>query len=353
MKPDAQKTWVYDFKMMNQITSDLSQEFTTLPFNDIELLHATLALSRIEQRATATLIAHLEEIDQRKAYALLSYPSLFEYVRKELGYAESSAYERIAAMRLVRQNEKAKAMIESGDLTLTGATQMQRFIKEEKSAGNAMNQEQQNELLTAIAGKSKRETERFLMAQATNPETPRLKESTRVATATHTEVKIFLDEGGMNLLNRARELVRADSTAALFTEALQLLIEKKERGLGKVETKTAAPEVDLKIPQSQIPPLAQKSRPAGKTPSVSRFIPLHFKRQIYARSQGQCEYISPATNSRCPSRAHLHVDHIRPLALGGRTELNNLRHLCQGHNLKASLDAGLLFANKTRSSRAR
>ncbi len=324
---------------MNQNLAKLTESKTSFPLTDLELHHMTYALSRIEQRATATLVAHLEEVDRRKAYALLSYPSLFEYVRKELGYSESSAYERIAAMRLTRQNEKAKQLIESGELTLTGATQVQRFLKEEKAAGNELSGSQQNDLLSAIAGKSKRETERYLLAQATHPETTRLQETTRVATPTHTEVKFFLDEEGMKLFNRARELVRADSTADLVTEALKTLIEKKERGLGKVDHQ------EKPFIQEGIAP-AQKSRPDGiphpaQPISSSRFIPLHFKRPIHTRSGGQCEYISPFTGTRCPSRAHLQVDHRTPLAHGGKTELNNLRHLCPAHNLKAAMDVSL------------
>lgn len=76
-------------------------------------------------------------------------------------------------------------------------------------------------------------------------------------------------------------------------------------------------------------------------PFTLRSIPLHFKRQIHARSNGQCEYISPLTDIRCSSRAHLQVDHRAPLALGGKTELKNLRHLCPAHNLKAAIDYGL------------
>ncbi len=314
---------------MNQKTSDTSQKYDHFPLNDRELLHVTFALSRIERRATATLVAHLEEVDRRKAYALLSYPSLFEYVLKELGFSESSAYERISAMRLAQQNEKAKQLIAAGSLTLTGATQIQRFLKEEKSAGNELSPESQNELLTAIAGESKRETEKILLSKSSAPETTGLKESTRVATLTHTEVKFFLDVDGMNLLNRARELLRADSAVDLFTQALQVLIEKKERSLGKMEP-------------NKTPAQTEKSRPDGKISSNLRFIPLQFKRQIHARSGGQCEYIAPLTKRRCTSKAHLQVDHQTPLALAGQTEPKNLRHLCQAHNLKAAIDLGLL-----------
>lgn len=358
--------------MMNQNLTNISPSSASLPLNDLELLHATYALSRIEQRATATLVVHLDEVDRRKAYALLSYPSLFEYVRNELGYSESSSYERISAMRLARQNEKAKQLIESGNLTLTGATLVQRFLKEEKSIGNDLSPSQQDDLLTAIAGKSKRETEKILLSKSSAPEQPRLKESTRPATPTHTEVKFFLDEEGMKILNRARDLVRVDSTAELFTEALKILIDKKERALGKTDSKISEPKADNKISDnleaepnhaaSETSTQSSKTRLAGLSPRAelqttpirhrvrvpqpstnSRFIPLLFKRQIHARSKGQCEYVSPITKTRCPSRAHLHVDHISPLAHGGRTELNNLRHLCQAHNQKAALQLGLAW----------
>lgn len=281
---------------MNQNLANISESKTSCPLTDLELLHMTYALSRIEQRATATLVSHLEEVDRRKAYALLSYPSLFEYVRNEL-------------------------------------------------SGN-----QQNDLLSAIAGKSKRETEKFLLTRATHPETTRLQETTRVATPTHMEIKFFFDEEGMKLLNRARELVRADSTADLVTEALKTLIEKKERSLGKVGGAQAKDkgmgDHQEKPSISGVAAPVQKSRPAGiphpaQPVSPSRFIPLHFKRQIHTRSGGQCEYISPFTGTRCPSRAHLQVDHRTPLAHGGKTELNNLHHLCPAHNLKAAMDVGL------------
>ncbi len=337
--------------MMNQNLANISHNSELPPLNDLELLHATLALSRIEQRATATLVAHLEEVDRRKAYALLSYPSLFEYVRKELGYSESSAYERISAMRLTRQNEKAKQLIESGNLTLTGATQVQRFLREEKAIGNELCPSQQNDLLTAIAGKSKRETEKILLSKSSAPEQPKLKESTRVATLTHTEVKFFLDDEGMKILNRARELVRTESTAELLTEGLKVLIEKKERALGKMDSRHSESKTDTKnssileaepnTAAPEAPTQSSKTRLAGKTSSTSRFIPLLFKRQIHARSGGRCEYLSPITHTRCPSRAHLQLDHIIPLAHGGKTALTNLRHLCRAHNLKAALDLGL------------
>lgn len=48
-----------------------------------------------------------------------------------------------------------------------------------------------------------------------------------------------------------------------------------------------------------------------------------------------------ATNQkRCESRYRLQIDHIKPIALGGKTEIKNLRHLCQAHNLRMAAEMG-------------
>ncbi len=97
------------------------------------------------------------------------------------------------------------------------------------------------------------------------------------------------------------------------------MIEAKEKSLGKTTIKTlpTPPEKEetALLPKSQNP----------------RYIPAKFKRIIYARSKGQCEFID-FNNKRCPSRSLLEVDHITPLASGGKTEIPNLRHLCRNHN---------------------
>ena len=62
-----------------------------------------------------------------------------------------------------------------------------------------------------------------------------------------------------------------------------------------------------------------------------RAVPLGLRFQVLQRDSFKCAACgaSPATEPRCK----LHVDHIAPLALGGKTELHNLRTLCAACNI--------------------
>ena len=63
----------------------------------------------------------------------------------------------------------------------------------------------------------------------------------------------------------------------------------------------------------------------------SRHIPRATRDQVLLRDGQQCTYVGP-TGCRCEARSNLHIDHIRPFALGGGNEAENLRVLCAAHN---------------------
>ena len=77
---------------------------------------------------------------------------------------------------------------------------------------------------------------------------------------------------------------------------------------------------------------APEWKSAGKAKKLSRAIPSELKRHIWKRDEGRCSYIHPETKRRCASKHLLQIDHIKPFSLGGKSELNNLRLLCAGHN---------------------
>ena len=47
------------------------------------------------------------------------------------------------------------------------------------------------------------------------------------------------------------------------------------------------------------------------------------RREVWRRDQGCCTYVAPHSGRRCGSRYRLEIDHIKPFALGGATELSN------------------------------
>ncbi len=66
--------------------------------------------------------------------------------------------------------------------------------------------------------------------------------------------------------------------------------------------------------------------------SRSRYIPAAVRREVWRRDQGCCSYVDRHSGRRCGSRYRLEIDHIVPFALGGATELLNLRLRCKAHH---------------------
>lgn len=63
----------------------------------------------------------------------------------------------------------------------------------------------------------------------------------------------------------------------------------------------------------------------------SRHIPSHVKREVHARDQGQCTFVSP-DGHRCCERGGLQYHHQIPFAKGGESTVANVRLLCRVHN---------------------
>lgn len=306
---------------------------------DLELLDLTSKASKNEKAATLVLLEHLLEVDLRRAYAVDAFSSLFDYVVRGLQYSESQAAERVAAIRLMRETPSVKAHIESGALTLTSVVMIQRHIRAEKAGSRPeATEEEKTTLITKCLGQSKREVEKILFSHASEPVQAASHERIRRVTETHTEIKVLIDEETRVLLQRAKELSQTCTTAELLKQTLKSFIEKREKHMGKESSPGDLPDPTLGHMTSPTPPAEEDNE---ATQPYSRYIPTRFRRALFKRSNGQCEYCAPHTGIRCTSRAHLHVDHVLPLALGGRTELKNLRYLCPAHNLKAAQIAGI------------
>ncbi|MFZ4404298.1 MAG: hypothetical protein ACOYOK_09380, partial [Pseudobdellovibrionaceae bacterium] len=87
-----------------------------------EALHSKLLeLTSRERKLTTHILWHLAEVDRRKLYLQMAFPSFFEYMVTGLGYAPASAQRRIDAARLLAQLPQTESMqvaqkIEAGDL---------------------------------------------------------------------------------------------------------------------------------------------------------------------------------------------------------------------------------------------
>lgn len=287
-----------------------------------ELLRSTEKLAQEERRITTELLWHLREVDARKLYAALNYPSLHDYVIRHLHYSEGAAHRRIASMRLLRDLPEAEHMIESGLLSLSTAATLQSFFRAEKRVKNkTYSPEQKRALLQTVAPQSKRECERTLAQLAPERAAPR------------PEVKA-LPCGDIQM-------------TFVATTALEAKLQKLKGLLAhRMKSPGSLPELLEKLADMALDELTPKSTtsPARSKPTEgSRSIPAAIRRHVWLRAKGRCEHADAKTGERCRSTWALQIDHRRPFAAGGDHSPENLRLLCRAHN---QLRAARFFGEK-------
>ena len=328
-----------------------------------ELLSRTKQLVQKERNRHIQILYHLGEIESRKLYLGLGFSSLFDYVVKELGYSEGAAYRRIKAMKLCRDLPGTRNRLQSGRLSLSAACQLQvffekrakkarekekkssplKFLKqpilegehqkqEEESASNIdeklatntsdlfLSQKEKEGLVEKAEGRSTRATAKLL--SDTDPLLFLIKERTRFLGKGRVEIKAVIDEECHKNLQELKSLLSHKNPSLSYGELLSILskeaLKKHDPRRRNIREKKTSSEKTITS--------APKSR------KISRTIPSRLRKYIWERDEGQCTYVHRETEHRCSARHLLQIDHIQPFALGGKTEKENLRLLCAGHN---------------------
>jgi len=144
------------------------------------------------------------------------------------------------------------------------------------------------------------------------------------------KVQFTASEALQNKLQQAQDLLRrkvpSGDLAPIVDRAIDLLIAQLRKQHFAI---TAKP---------------QRGRGRSTRARRSRYIPAQVRREVAARDQEQCSYVSPE-GRRCPERAQLELDHCnRQFARGGEANAANIRLLCAAHNrLEAERDYGRSF----------
>ena len=286
---------------------------------DEDLITKTKRLVAEERMKTVEIIEHLQEIYDRRLHLTRGYPSLHEFLVRELGYSDGAAHRRISAMRLVHDVPEAKQSIAEGKLSLTTASQVQSFFRaESQKRQKTYSKAEKLELLETVEGTSREQCERKLAETspqyAVKSKLPGIEQDDELA--------LLLEEF------RQLAMLSDGSPLNIIKSALRQAIERlKAKSQKAAETKFTA---SCKVSQAS----------PAKLPS--RYIPSTIKSEIWRRDKGRCTYIDPRTKRRCEATYHLEFDHITPFSLDGETSVGNLRLLCKAHNqLRAILTFGI------------
>jgi 5-methylcytosine-specific restriction endonuclease McrA len=319
----------------------------------------------------------------------LGYGSAFTYLRGEFKLSEGAAYNRIVAAELVYRVPEVEAAVRSGRLCFSTVNQIAKVLTPENK----------DELLPRFFHLSRRQAEQLAVslrpvemipvrevvtairpthaaARAAAAVTPRAAAALETCAAGTDAFQFHPGEvanevGGSPSPDASLFQLHPGEVAApvrvavvqvppepprdevepldaklsrlhitVDDELLQLLEASKDAFAHSFPSGRAADVIKHGLRVA----LAQHDKRLGlvekplKTPRPSRtnHIPAHVKREVLRRAGGRvCEWILPS-GERCDCRRKLQFDHIEPLALGGKSTLENVRLACRPHNLLAA-----------------
>lgn len=307
-------------------------------------------LAHSERKITHLVLIHINEMESRRLYAELGYESMFRYMTRHLKYSEDAAYRRLSAARLLKKSPEIAERLENGSLNLTQLAQVQSAIRQDAKC----NPKDSNtvaggipQILDKIENKSSFETKKALALEFNLPIAahevlePQRDDSVRL--------EITLTTEQFKTLETARDLMSHLSPDGNWADLLTLLAEKQiHKILGKEKPKSSMNETaSTDNTASNAQQTAQVSlMPKSATQSflVARkrgHIKVTTKRSLLVTAGYCCEYQNQNTGIKCGSKYQLQMDHIQPIACGGKDEKANLRVLCRTHNLLAASKMGL------------
>jgi hypothetical protein len=305
--------------------------------SDEQLLNETKHAVLEENKAKTYVLHLLAEVEKRRLYSK-EFPSLFEFCIKTLKYTSGAAQRRIDTMRAMRFIPEIEEKILSGDLNLTSVSQAQTFFRHEAKAGKKYSVQAKKEVLEKLENKSTRECIKELLAISPNS-IPQ--EKRREITSEKTELKVILDKNLLSKFDKLKALLSHKyphmTDAELLNEIADIALKKLDP-LAKPSKPTQKPKKQSEVEQKSVSEQRVNvvpmncAAPLLPAPEVtkSRYISVELTKQVWLKSKSRCE--------KCSSTHFLEIDHIKPLALGGKTELNNLRLLCRTHNQQAAIE---------------
>ena len=109
---------------------------TVSALSDDQLLEQIGKLAGLDHQIHVFVIDHLLEIEARRVYLSRGFSSLFDYVKRGLGYSDAATWRRINAMKLCTRIDGVRERLWDGSLTLDAAAQLQAaFERRDRERG--------------------------------------------------------------------------------------------------------------------------------------------------------------------------------------------------------------------------
>lgn len=204
---------------------------------DDELLLSIQSEVQKERQTLIVILQHLREIEVRKLFSELGYPSLFDFAVSELKYSRGEAGRKIQAMRLLKELPQVEEKIKSGAINLTHICQVQSFsFQKNKQEHQRVSPVEKLRIFEKIENTSTRESEKVLLAML--PAQPLPIEKKRQVSPSAVEMRFVIDEKLNSSLEEVRSLLGIKAIQMTFAELVQemaalSLVSLKSKRFGK------------------------------------------------------------------------------------------------------------------------
>ncbi len=323
------------------------QSYSLSQVLDAVLLRDLAGLIARDRATTASLLAHIAEVDARRLFVPAGYPSMHAYCVDELRLSEDAASKRIQAARAARRFPALFTALAEGRLHLTAVWLLAPHLTHEKA----------DELIQTATHKRKFEIEEMLARRFPPFEAPA---SLRPVPAVTFELLQHAPEHvggepsplvgklGEHALGHVEypqvEMPQRHHSERFF---VQVTIEKSTHHKLRyaqallshaVPTGDVAQVLDraldaliVQLEKRKFGGATTRQTQQRTTAVRRRCIPSHVRRAVWERDQGQCTFVS-ASGTRCKARRLLEFDHVDPVARGGRATVDRMRLRCRAHN---------------------
>lgn len=285
-----------------------------------------------ERKITSKILNLINLAEERKLPLHQGYPSTLDWLAKKFGYSERAAYRRISAARLLRAVPEVAEKIETGEVNLTTLAQVQSVVRaQERATGEKVSALHKAEIVYQIQNRTAAEAEKELISFFPEAALSVQRDHVRSVDADTSRMAVNLSNETLEKLKRAKELLSHVFPNGSWAEIIDRIADEflnRKDPLKKSDTKKVGT-----LTQNRSGAHAQSVGAADR-------------RQAFQLTDGGCEYRDPVSGRVCGSRYQVEIDHIRPRALGGGNERENLRVLCRKHNqLMAEKNLGTEIAN--------
>ena len=266
--------------------------------SDRDVLDGLAALVAADRQTTASLLAHLAEVDERKLYLPAACSSLHVYCVQVLHLSEDAAFKRIRAARAARRFPAIFTAVADGRLHLAAVVLLAPHLTDENA----------DELIAAASHRTKAEIELLLAQRHPRPDVPTLLEALPADPSSVAEVapepppapppakvaplaperfalQVTIGQSVHDKLLRAQALLRHRVPSGDLEQVLEHALDTLLRDLER--KKFAATDR----------PRAARSR----CTTDPRRVPSEVKRAVHERDGEQCSFVSD-DGQRCTER---------------------------------------------------